>query len=184
MGRLDYDATGLILLTNDGELAQRLTHPRYQVPRTYRVVVEGLMDDAALTRLAGGLELDGRPVSTQVKLLKKGEDKTVLEIMVWEGRYHLIKRLLEGVGYPVVRLKRVAFGPLRLGQLPRGSCRPLTRQEMTNLELTVTHRYLKEKSPRRAQAPGAPPLPAAPGGRKPRRFRVTLPAAGAPGKEE
>jgi 23S rRNA pseudouridine2605 synthase len=120
VGRLDYDATGLMLLTNDGDLAQRLTHPRYEVPRTYRVTVDGEMKEKALERLAGGIEVDGRPVSTEVRLLKKGSGKTILEITVWEGRYHLIKRLLEGVGHPVVKLKRMAFGPLRLGGCPGG----------------------------------------------------------------
>jgi 23S rRNA pseudouridine2605 synthase len=153
VGRLDYDATGLMLITNDGELAQRLTHPRYQVPRTYRVTVAGDMGDKALEQLAGGIELDGRPVSTEVTLLKKGSGKTILEITVWEGRYHLIKRLLEGVGYPVLKLKRMAFGPLQLGRLVRGACRPLTRQEQVNLQLTVGHKYLKTKAPTRPQSP-------------------------------
>jgi 23S rRNA pseudouridine2605 synthase len=153
VGRLDYDATGLMLLTNDGELAQRLTHPRYQVPRTYRVTAVGEMADKDLEQLASGIELDGRPVSTEVKLLKKGSGKTILEITVWEGRYHLIKRLLEDVGYPVLKLKRMAFGPLRLGRLVRGACRPLTRQEQVNLQLTVGHKYLKTKGPTLPQAP-------------------------------
>lgn len=153
VGRLDYDATGLMLLTNDGELAQRLTHPRYQVPRTYRVTTSGELEEKVLEKLAGGIELDGRPVSTEVKLLKKGSGKTILEITVWEGRYHLIKRLLEDVGYPVLKLKRMAFGPLRLGRLVRGACRPLTRQEMVNLQLTVGHKYLKTKTLEKPKAP-------------------------------
>ena len=153
VGRLDYDATGLMLLTNDGELAERLTHPRYQVPRTYRVTAAGEMGDRALEQLAGGIELDGRPVSTEVKLLKKGSGKTILEITVWEGRYHLIKRLLEDVGHQVLKLKRMAFGPLHLGRLVRGACRPLTRQEQVNLQLTVGHKYLKTKGPTSPQAP-------------------------------
>jgi pseudouridine synthase len=147
VGRLDYDATGLMLLTNDGELAQRLTHPRYQVPRTYRVTVEGEVHEKALERLAGGIAVDGRPVSTEVKLLKTGSGKTILEITVWEGRYHLIKRLLEDVGHPGLKLKRMAFGPLRLGRLARGACRPLTRQEQVNLQVTVGHKYLKTRPP-------------------------------------
>lgn len=177
VGRLDYDATGLILLTNDGDLAQRLTHPRYQVPRTYRLVVEGLMNDEALSKLAGGVELDGRPVSTEVKLLKRGEGKTVVEITVWEGRYHLIKRLLESVGHTVAKLKRTAFGPLRLDHLARGTFRPLTRQELLNLQLTVGHKYLKTKFPEPEQevADQGPKSP--PETRRPRRIK----AAPAPG---
>jgi 23S rRNA pseudouridine2605 synthase len=171
VGRLDYDATGLMLLTNDGELAERLTHPRYQVPRTYRVTATGEMDNKALEKLAGGIELDGRPVSTEVKLLKKGNGKTILELTVWEGRYHLIKRLLEDVGYPVLKLKRMAFGPLHLGRLVRGAWRPLTRQEQVNLQLTVGHKYLKTKGHIKPETPspetGIKPTPS----EMPRRVR-------------
>ncbi len=176
VGRLDYDATGLMLLTNDGELAQRLTHPRYQVPRTYRVTVDGEVDDQAIERLAGGIELDGRPVSTQVKMVKKGGGRSILEITVWEGRYHLIKRLLEDVGYPVLKLKRLAFGPLRLGRLPRGACRPLTRQEEVNLQVTVGRKYLKVKptgKPLRQEPPRGPGASVAP--RRGRRVKITSP---------
>ncbi len=169
VGRLDYDATGLMLLTNDGELAQRLTHPRYQVPRTYRVTVVGEMAEEAMQKLAWGVELDGRPVSTEGRLLKSGSGKTVLEITVWEGRYHLIKRLLEDVGHPVVKLKRIALGPLRLGRLARGACRPLTRQEQVNLQATVGHKYLKTRTPP-GQAPGKEP-PKKPEPAPPRRGR-------------
>jgi 23S rRNA pseudouridine2605 synthase len=180
VGRLDYDATGLMLLTNDGELAQRLTHPRYEVPRTYRVTTVGELADKSLAQLGGGMELDGRPVSTDVRLLKKGSGKTIFEITVWEGRYHLIKRLLEGVGSTVLKLKRVAFGPLRLGRLVRGAWRPLTLQEQANLQLTVGHKYLKTKTLAGTQAPspgtGRRPAPALETGRKP------APSTGAPGR--
>jgi 23S rRNA pseudouridine2605 synthase len=134
VGRLDYDATGLMILTNDGEMAQRLMHPRYQVPRTYRVTVAGQVPREAAERLAAGLELDGRAVPTGVVLVKQETDKTVLELTVWEGRYHLVKRLMEKVGYPVFKLKRIAFGPLRLGGLARGAYRPLTKQELAQLQ--------------------------------------------------
>ncbi len=164
VGRLDYDATGLMLLTNDGELAERLTHPRYQVPRTYRVTAEGEMNDQSLAKLAGGVDLDGRPVSTEVQLLKKAGGRTIIEITVWEGRYHLIKRLMEGIGYPVFKLKRMAFGPLHLGRLARGAWRPLSQQEQANLQLTVGHKYLKTKTA------GAPPVP------PPAKVRKTAPA--------
>ncbi len=146
VGRLDYDATGLMLITNDGELAQRLTHPRYQVPRTYRVTAAGEMGEVVLQQLSAGMELDDRPVSTEVTLLKRGSNKTIVEITVWEGRHHLIKRLLESVNHPVLKLKRIALGPLRLGRLARGVCRPLTRQELVNLQVTVGHKYLKTKA--------------------------------------
>jgi pseudouridine synthase len=137
VGRLDYDATGLLLLTNDGELAQRLTHPRYQTPRTYRVTVAGEVDRETLGRLAAGLELEGRRVAAAVTLRKKEPEKTVLELTVWEGRYHLIKRLMEQVGNPVLKLKRLALGPLRLGRLPRGGYRVLTGRELEDLKKLV-----------------------------------------------
>lgn len=137
VGRLDYDATGLLLLTNDGELAQRLTHPRYQAPRTYRVTVVGEVSKETLGRLALGVELEGRKVPAGVFLRKKEPQKTVLEITVWEGRYHLVKRLMDQVGHPVLKLKRIAFGPLRLGRLPRGSHRVLMGQELAELKKAV-----------------------------------------------
>lgn len=137
VGRLDYDATGLLLLTNDGELAQRLTHPRYQIPRTYRVTVAGEVGRETLSRLAGGMELEGRKVAAGVFLRKLEPEKTVLELTVWEGRYHLIKRLMEQVGHPVLKLKRIAFGPLRLGRLSRGSFRVLTVRELEDLHRVV-----------------------------------------------
>ncbi len=174
VGRLDYDATGLMLVTNDGELAQRLTHPRYQVPRTYRVTVVGEMGREAMEKLAGGIELDGRPVSTEGRLLKSGSGKSILEITVWEGRYHLIKRLLEDVGHPVLKLKRIALGPLRLARLARGACRPLTRQEQVNLQATVGRKYLKTKTPpsqATAKEPEKKPKPSTP--RRGRRVKVS-----------
>ena len=137
VGRLDYDATGLLLLTNEGELAQRLTHPSYQVPRTYRVTVSGEVAAETLKRLAGGLELDGRVVKVAVQSRKRETEKSVLELTVWEGRYHLIKRLMEQVGHPVLKLKRIALGSLRLGRLPRGTCRRLTLEEMADLKKGV-----------------------------------------------
>jgi 23S rRNA pseudouridine2605 synthase len=137
VGRLDYDATGLLLFTNDGELAYRLTHPSYLVPRTYRVTVAGAVSRETLRQLAAGVDLDGRMVYPEVNVSKRQPEKTVLEVTVHEGRYHLIKRLLEKVGHPVMRLKRIAFGPLKLEGLPRGAFRELSRREMLALKAEV-----------------------------------------------
>jgi 23S rRNA pseudouridine2605 synthase len=137
VGRLDYDATGLLILTNDGALAHRLTHPSYLVPRTYRVTVSGEVSKEAVRRLAAGIDLDGRTVYPDVQVNKRGPEKTVLEITVHEGRYHLIKRLMDQVGHPVVKLKRIAFGPLTLEGLPRGTFRELTGREMAALKAEV-----------------------------------------------
>jgi pseudouridine synthase len=137
VGRLDYDATGLLLLTNDGQLAHRLMHPRYQVPRTYRVTVAGEVSRDSLGRLAAGVELDGRQVAAAVQMVKKEPEKTVLELTVWEGRYHLVKRLLAALGHPVLKLKRLAFGPLHLARLPRGAYRVLEAGELAALRREV-----------------------------------------------
>jgi 23S rRNA pseudouridine2605 synthase len=137
VGRLDYDATGLLLLTSDGDLAHRLMHPRYQVPRTYRVTVTGEVSRDTLRQLTAGVQIDGREVAAAVAMKKREEDKTVLELTVWEGRYHLVKRLLEKVGHPVMKLKRLAFGPLHLGRLTRGVYRMLTADEVAALKEAV-----------------------------------------------
>ena len=137
VGRLDYDATGLLLLTNDGELAFRLTHPSYLVPRTYRVTVAGEMSKEKVRELAAGVDLEGRFVYPEVEVNKREPGKTVLEITVHEGRYHLIKRLMDQVGYPVVKLKRIAFGPLKLEGLLRGAFREVTGKEMAALKGAV-----------------------------------------------
>jgi len=137
VGRLDYEATGLLLLTSDGELAHRLMHPSRQVPRTYRVTVSGEVSPEALRQLRAGIELNGRQVAAEVGVKKQEQGKTVLEISVWEGRYHLVKRLLEQVGHPVLRLKRLALGPLRLGRLARGRYRLLTTAELTAVKAQV-----------------------------------------------
>jgi len=137
VGRLDYDATGLLLFTNDGELAYRLTHPSYQVPRTYRVTVGGEVSKETLRTLAAGVDLDGRAVYPEVQVNKRESGKTVLEMTVHEGRYHLIKRLLDKVGHPVMKLKRIALGPLRLEGLPRGTFREVTGREMAALKAGV-----------------------------------------------
>ena len=137
VGRLDYDATGLLLLTNDGELAYRLTHPSYLVPRTYRVTVAGEVTKETLRQLSAGVDLDGRTVYLEVQVIKREPDKTVVEITVHEGRYHLIKRLMDQVGHPVMKLKRLAFGPLRLEGLLRGTFRELTGREVSALKAEV-----------------------------------------------
>lgn len=137
VGRLDYDATGLLLLTNDGELAYRLTHPSFLVPRIYRVTVAGEVSRETQRQLAAGVELDGRTVFPEIMVIKREPEKTVLEITVHEGRYHLIKRLMEQVGHPVMKLKRIAFGPLKLEGLARGTFRELTWREIQALKAEV-----------------------------------------------
>lgn len=135
VGRLDWDAEGLILMTNDGPLAQVLQHPRFQVPKTYRVKVEGLPTLQDLGRLKTGLPIPGgKEHRADVERIKAGPDRTWLLITVWEGEKHQVKKMCEAVGHPVLTIKRVALGPLELGRLPKGEFRPLTAGEIAALK--------------------------------------------------
>lgn len=131
VGRLDADSTGLILLTNDGALADRLTHPRYEVEKVYRVEVQPQRpSERALRALRQGVELDdGRTAPARVHLVEPG----VLEIAIHEGRNRQVRRMLEAVGHRVASLRRIAFGPLRLGRLGIGDARRLTPAEVERL---------------------------------------------------
>ena len=139
VGRLDLQSTGLVLLTNDGALASVLTHPRYHVPRTYRVKVSGTPDERALARLRRGVRLDDGPTGpVEVAVEQRRPTKTWLRITVHEGRNHLVRRLCEAVGHRVETLQRLALGPLELGKLPLGDFRPLTPRELVALRRAAT----------------------------------------------
>jgi len=131
VGRLDADATGLLLLTNDGELANRLLHPRYEVPKTYVVTVRGgPVRDRAVRSLREGVVLDdGRTAPARVRRLAGDR----LEIVLREGRKRQVKRMCEAVGHRVLELRRTAFGPLRLGSLREGRWRALSERELAAL---------------------------------------------------
>jgi 23S rRNA pseudouridine2605 synthase len=131
VGRLDIDTTGLILLTNQGELAHRLTHPSFEVEKTYRVVVGGpALHERALRALREGVELeDGRTSPARVRRVSAD----TLEITIHEGRKRQVKRMCEAVGHPVKRLERIRFGPLELGDLARGRWRRLSDAEVQEL---------------------------------------------------
>ena len=131
VGRLDAQTTGLILLTNDGDLANRLTHPRYGVERVYRARVEPApVPEAALRRLREGVALeDGTTAPARVREVEPG----LLELVIREGRKRQVRRMCEAVGHPVAALERVAFGPLRLGALAPGEARRLTGAEVERL---------------------------------------------------
>jgi pseudouridine synthase len=137
VGRLDYDTEGLLLLTNDGDLAARLTHPRHGVERTYEARVAGMPDEVALERLRRGIPLDGRrTLPAEVLLLNKrrGAADGVLAITIREGRNRQVRRMLEAVGHPVKRLMRVGIGPLRDRGLRPGGWRELTAAEVEKLK--------------------------------------------------
>ncbi|HUA71801.1 MAG TPA: pseudouridine synthase [Solirubrobacteraceae bacterium] len=131
VGRLDIDTTGLILLTNEGDLAHRLTHPSFEVTKAYRAVVGGPpVREPELRTLRDGVELDdGRTAPARVERVSAD----TIEITIHEGRKRQIKRMCEAVGHPVKRLERVAFGPLALGELPRGRWRKLSAAEVEAL---------------------------------------------------
>jgi 23S rRNA pseudouridine2605 synthase len=130
VGRLDADSTGLILLTNDGELANQLTHPRYGVERTYRVRLRRPVTESQVRRLRRGVELDDGPTApARVREVSS----RVLELTIAEGRNRQVRRMVEAVGNQVVDLARIRFGPLALGSLPRGKARRLRPPEVTRL---------------------------------------------------
>jgi len=138
VGRLDFHSSGLLLLTNDGELALRLTHPRYGVRKTYQVKVKGTPTPEALARLAAGIRLEeGRTAPAQVRILESENNKTWLEITLGEGRKREVRRMCESIGYRVEKLARVQLGPLSLGRLPSGHHRMLTEREVRILRRAV-----------------------------------------------
>jgi pseudouridine synthase len=139
VGRLDYDSEGLLLLTNDGELAARLTHPRHEVEKVYEARVKGVPDDHALERLARGMPIDGRrtapaKIRASEPFVKGGGEQTIVEISIHEGRQRQVRRMFDAVGHPVVRLKRVRIGPLEDPDMPVGHWRELTPKEIAELQ--------------------------------------------------
>lgn len=142
VGRLDYDSEGLLLVTNDGDLAAALTHPRHEVEREYRAVVAGVPDDRALQKLARGVVLDGRRTSPAVvRRIAPGRRETaeraVLSLTIREGRNRQVRRMCEAVGHPVQRLTRIRFGPLTAAGMKPGAVRELTPAEIRALERLV-----------------------------------------------
>ncbi|MBN1587992.1 MAG: rRNA pseudouridine synthase [Pirellulales bacterium] len=138
VGRLDLHSEGLILLTNDGELANRLTHPRYGIEKTYRVMVAGCPERDVLDQLRRGIRLAEAWVRVPVvKVMSRQKRCAVLEMVLEEGRNREIRRVLAKLGHKVLRLVRIAVGPVRLGKLAPGECRPLSRQEIQALRKTT-----------------------------------------------
>jgi 23S rRNA pseudouridine2605 synthase len=157
VGRLDASSTGLILLTNDGELAQRLTHPRHGVPKRYAVTVAGQVELDSLKRLQRGIHLaEGRARVDQAKLKRVRKGCSELEITLSEGKNREIRRVLARLGHKVVSLRRIGIGPLKLGDLPEGAYRPLGATEIESLYEAVESikraRKQERKDRRKAQA--------------------------------
>lgn len=156
VGRLDYDTTGLLILTNDGDLANKLTHPKFGVEKTYHALVKGRMSDQDAAQIAEGIYLaerkanksgaTSRAARVEVTIFKRDEARTILELRLREGRNVQVRRLLTAVGCPVKKLERVAMGPIVLKGLPVGAWRELTKSEIDAL--------------RKAAAPGREPVKA------------------------
>jgi 23S rRNA pseudouridine2605 synthase len=134
VGRLDTDTSGLLLLTNDGEFAQRMAHPSYEVDKTYVAAVEGVVHPSTVKQLLAGVTLDDGPVTVSAVKLVGGQgtsrDGTILELVIHEGRNRIVRRLLDHVGHPVKQLSRTAIGPVVLDRLGVGELRDLTHDEL------------------------------------------------------
>lgn len=134
VGRLDADTSGLLIVTNDGDLAHKLAHPSFEVTKTYVALVRGSVGPDAKRRLLDGLELDDGPAQADRFVVKASrEGRSIVELDVHIGRHRVVRRMLDAVGHPVLELSRTAFGPLRLGDLTAGRVRDLTRDELGSL---------------------------------------------------
>ena len=134
VGRLDLNSEGLLLMTNDGEFANKVAHPKSNVAKTYRVTVRPQVNEEQLTRMSTGVVIDGRKTApAKVRVLQQEQGRVVLEIVLYEGRNREIRKMCEALGLEVARLKRVAIGPVRLGMLQQGKHRELTKEEIRGL---------------------------------------------------
>ena len=139
VGRLDTDTSGLLILTNDGDFAQRLAHPSYEVDKTYVAEVEGELHKGVIKQLLAGVTLDDGPVTvTSARIVsgshgRNAHDRTIVELVIHEGRNRIVRRLLEHVGHPVTRLTRTQIGPVQLGRLQQGEMRELSLDELGEL---------------------------------------------------
>jgi len=135
VGRLDFDSEGLLILTNDGEFHHRLTHPKYGIPRTYLVKVKGIPDPGAMRRIRDGVVLEGGiTLPAKVHLVKRLKRNSWMRLTVYEGRNKLIKRMCDAISHPVIRLRRIRYGSLNLGDLKLGKYRYLTPEEIDGLK--------------------------------------------------
>lgn len=135
VGRLDYDSEGLLLITNDGDFAHCILHPSKKMPKTYVVKVKGIADEGEMEKLRKGVRLeDGLTAPAKAKKIRQSESNSWIEITIHEGRKRQVRRMLEKVGYPVIKLRRIAIGGLKLGDLKPGEMRRLTLEEVKELK--------------------------------------------------
>jgi 23S rRNA pseudouridine2605 synthase len=134
VGRLDFDTSGILLMTNDGDLAHLLTHPRFGVEKTYRAVVRGRLEGHEVQRLLEGVRLDdGEAAPARIRVVASAGPRSQIDITIHEGRNRQVRRMLETLGHPVLALTRLRFGPLSLGALPVGASREATEREVRSL---------------------------------------------------
>jgi 23S rRNA pseudouridine2605 synthase len=134
VGRLDFDSEGLLLLTNDGDFANNLLHPSKKIPKTYMVKVKGIIGDDKIVKLRQGVRLvDGRTLPARVRFARKSENNSWIEIVITEGKKRQVRRMVEAVGHPALKLRRVGIGGVRLSGLKIGEFRPLTERELQSL---------------------------------------------------
>jgi len=139
-GRLDYNAEGLLILTNDGELANRIMHPRYKLPKTYQVLVRGKVDSKSLEAMKKGANLeDGFAKPVSARIIRYEGENTLLELVFTEGRKHIVKRFTAHFGHKTLRLKRTAIGPIKLGKLKPGEWRDLSQEELIALKKALKY---------------------------------------------
>jgi 23S rRNA pseudouridine2605 synthase len=138
VGRLDYDTSGVLLLTDDGEAANVLTHPRFGVEKTYRATLRGRLEPAAVETILRGVRLDeGRAAPAQIRVVAVRRDVSVVDLTIHEGRNRQVRRMFESLEHPVVALARLRFGPISLGDLGPGQLRPVTDRERAALHRLV-----------------------------------------------
>ena len=140
IGRLDYDTAGLLLLTNDGDLAHALTHPRFEVEKVYRATLRGHLDAGAIAKLRAGLHLSAeeRPAApARLRVIASMRDRSVVDLTIHEGRYRQVRRMFDAIGHPLLALTRLRFGPVSLGALRPGEVRALTPKERAAVEAIV-----------------------------------------------
>ena len=135
VGRLDYNTSGLLIMTNDGDLAYRLTHPKHEVPKTYRARVSGTLSSARIAKLRKGVDIGGFVTSpAQVKVIKQGERSAIVEITIHEGKNRQVRKMFAAVGNKVQELERISLGDIQLGRLKEGHYRKLKREEIEYLK--------------------------------------------------
>lgn len=135
VGRLDYNTSGLLILTNDGDFAYRLTHPKHHIYKTYRAVVQGQLSNERVTRLRNGVDIGGFVTSPAiVNVIKQQERKAIVEISIYEGKNRQVRKMFNAVGNKVIELERIAIGEIRLGRTKEGHYRKLTHEEIEYLK--------------------------------------------------